>query len=294
MDIDPIHYLAATVGFVSASLLWLALIAGLALSRGWAMTWMKHTTMLTIHGLLAVLGLTLAVVHGFAQLTPTTGTVQLIDVVVPFTNDVDPWGIGAGVIAMEVMIAVAASIGIQKKLGFHRWRALHGTVFGAYTAMTGHILISGAETGYTWVAILVVLPWLAVMVLWLTGNGARAFKNRIVGSRRNNRTATIEVNPVYCARFGFCEQEAPELFALRNDGGLAYHAIVDEDKLESAIAAARACPARAIALSQSGGGDARSIPLRLVAPTDPPVSPAPRGGGNWPPQDHSYPRNGRR
>ena len=56
----------------------------------------------------------------------------------------------------------------------------------------------------------------------------RRLRGRFVG-RRNTRTATIEVNPVYCARFGFCEQEAPELFALRNDGGLA--STKDQDRV---------------------------------------------------------------
>lgn len=289
MDIDPIHYLAATIGFVSGGLLWLALLAGLALSRGWMMTKLKHTTMLNLHGILAVLGLTLATVHGFSQLAPPTGTVYLIDVVVPFTNEVDPWGIGAGVLALELMIAVAASITIQRWMGFHRWRALHATVFAGYTLMTGHILISGAETGYLWVQALVVLPWLLVIVAWL--GGLRAGAAAVIGRRRRETGATVEVNPVHCARFGFCEQEAPELFALRGDGQLAYKTVVGDEHLEAAVRAARACPARAIALSQTGVGDPRRIPMRMVAPGEPPVSPAPRG---WPQQDHSYPRNGRR
>ena len=97
---------------------------------------------------------------------------------------------------------------------------------------------------------------------------------------------------MHCARFGFCEQEAPELFALRNDGRLAYHAIVDEDSSSRPSRAARACPARAIALSQSGGGDARSIPLRLVAPSGTAGQPgaAQLAAERRPP----YPRNGRR
>jgi ferredoxin/DMSO/TMAO reductase YedYZ heme-binding membrane subunit len=289
MVTDPIHIIAAAIGFLSGGLLWLALLAGLALSRGWMMTKFKHSTMLSLHGILALLGLTLGVVHGFAQLAPPDGTVYLIDVLVPFTNDVDPWGIGAGVASLEVMIAVALSITVQKWMGFYRWRALHATVFAAYTLMTGHILISGTETGYLWVQTVVVLPWAAVIFAWL--GGLRSGAAAVIGHRRREKATTIEVNPVHCARFGFCEQEAPELFALRGDGQLAYKSIVGDEHLDAAVRAARACPARAIALSQGGAGDPRKIPLQMVAPSDPPVSPAPR---NWPQQDNSYPRNGRR
>jgi sulfoxide reductase heme-binding subunit YedZ len=253
---------------------------------------LKHSTMLSLHGILALMGLTLGIVHGFTQLAPPDGTVFLIDVIVPFTNEVDPWGIGAGVLSLELMIAVALSITIQKWMGFHRWRALHATVYAAYTLMTGHVLISGAETGSLLVTGLVLLPWLVVVLLWMTGSagGARRFADRFSTRGRGQQT-TIQVDPVHCARFGFCEQEAPEIFTLRGDGQLAYHAVVGDDRLDAAVRAVRACPARAIALSQGGAGDQRVIPLRMVAPSDPPVSPAPR---SWPPQDHTYPRNGRR
>jgi sulfoxide reductase heme-binding subunit YedZ len=292
MVVDPIHVIAAVIGFASAAFLWLALLAGLALARGWMMTKVKHSTMLTLHGCLALMGLTLGIVHGFAQLAPPATTVRLVDVVVPFTNLYDPWGIGAGVIALELMIAVALSVVIQKWMGFHRWRALHATVYAAYTLMTGHVLLSGAETGGIIVTALVLLPWLIVVLLWMTGSagGARRFAERFSTRNRAPQTS-VQVNPMLCARFGFCEQEAPEIFSLRGDGQLAYHAVVSDEKIEAAVRAARACPARAIALAQGGAGDHRIIPLRMVAPSEPPVSPAPR---SWPPQDHSYPRNGRR
>lgn len=292
MVVDPLHVVAAVIGFTSATFLWLALLVGLALSRGWMMTRLKHSTVLVLHSALALLGLTLGVVHGFTQLAPPATTVRLVDVVVPFTNTYDPWGIGAGVLALELMIAVALSITIQKWMGFHRWRALHATVYACYTLMTGHILFSGAETGGIVVTGLVLLPWLLVVVLWMTGSpgGARRFADRFSTRSRAPQT-TIQVDPMHCARFGFCEQEAPEIFSLRGDGQLAYHAVVSDEKLEAAARAARACPARAIALAQGGAGDQRIIPLRMIAPSEPPVSPAPR---SWPPYDHSYPRNGRR
>jgi sulfoxide reductase heme-binding subunit YedZ len=212
-------------------------------------------------------------------------------VVLPFTNETDPYGIGAGVIALELMIAVALSVLIQKWMGFHRWRRCTRRCYAAYTLMTGHVLVSGAETGGLLVTGLVLLPWLIVVLLWMTGSagGARVFAERI--SRRRTPQTSIQVDPMHCARFGFCEQEAPEIFSLRGDGQLAYHAVVSDEKLDAAVRAARACPARAIALAQGGAGDHRVIPLRMVAPSEPPVSPAPR---SWPPNDHSYPRNGRR
>jgi ferredoxin len=64
----------------------------------------------------------------------------------------------------------------------------------------------------------------------------------------------VQVNPVKCAKFGFCEQEAPQLFNLREDGQLAYRSVVAEDQVEMAARAVRACPARAIAMLKAGNG----------------------------------------
>jgi ferredoxin/DMSO/TMAO reductase YedYZ heme-binding membrane subunit len=264
MHIDPMHMVAASVGFASMALLWLALLFGLSLARGWMMTRFKHSTVFAIHGGLAVMGLTLGIVHGFVQMAPADTTVKLIDVVVPFTHPLDPFGIGVGVIALELMIALALSMALKRWIGFHRWRALHSLAYAAYTLMTGHILISGAETG-GWVATALVLaPWLIVVTLWLAGSsrpGTPRLADKLTTRLRASLT-TVQVDPVRCARFGFCEQEAPEVFTLRGDGQLAYHTVVADQHIHAAARAVRACPARAITLNQGTsrrGADRRAV-----------------------------------
>src|SRR5262245_49661228 len=111
---EPVHAIAASVGFTSMALLWLALIAGLALARGWTMTRIKHSTLLGIHFSLALLGLMLGVVHGIAQIFGPSQTVKFIDTFVPFSNPIDPIGIGVGVVGIEIMIALVVSVWIQK------------------------------------------------------------------------------------------------------------------------------------------------------------------------------------
>jgi sulfoxide reductase heme-binding subunit YedZ len=256
MEIDPIHTIAAAVGFASMFFLWLAVLMGLSLARGWMMTRFKHSTLFAVHGGLATMGLTLGVVHGLAQTAPADTTVTIVDVVVPFTHVYDPIGIGAGVLSLELMIALAASLAFKKWIGFHRWRALHSLAYASYTLMTGHVLISGAETGGWVVTALVLLPWLIAIGLWLGGSskpGMPRLADKLTTRLRGSLT-TVQVDPVHCARFGFCEQEAPEVFTLRGDGQLAYHTVVADQNVEAAIRAVRACPARAIALSQGAPG----------------------------------------
>jgi ferredoxin len=58
----------------------------------------------------------------------------------------------------------------------------------------------------------------------------------------------VEVNPGKCARFGFCEHEAPEVFYLESDGRFGYQASVPVSRMEEVIAAMDVCPRRAIKL----------------------------------------------
>ena len=57
---------------------------------------------------------------------------------------------------------------------------------------------------------------------------------------------TVEVNPNKCARFGFCEHEAPDIFYLESDGRFGYEAVVPIEKMEQVITAMDVCPRRAI------------------------------------------------
>jgi sulfoxide reductase heme-binding subunit YedZ len=252
---ESVHLVAATVGFLSFFLLWLTIVWGLILRNGWASTRIRNSTAYSTHMTVALLGLTLGCVHAGAQLAAPEGPVRFVDEFVPFLNPVDPVGIGVATISLEIFIAATVSVTIQRKLGFSRWRALHTMTYVAFMLVVAHTLLSGSDVGPAWVWSLVMLAWLSTVALWLTTTswvrGAlRNLATRMFGARRAMDIA-VDVDPVRCGRFGFCEHEAPDVFKLRSDGRLSYLAAVPSDQLEAVIRAMKVCPARAIAVSQS-------------------------------------------
>ena len=252
---QSVHIVAASVGFISFFLFWLTIVWGLILRNGWASTRIRHATAYGIHQSVALMGLTLALVHAFAQLAAPLGHVHLIDEFVPFLNGVDPIGIGVATIGLEVLTAAALSIVIQRKLGFSRWRALHAMTYVAFMLVVGHVLISGSDVGPPYVWGSVMAAWLSTVLLWVTTtswirSAIRGMAQRMF-SRRRAMDVTVDVDPIRCGRFGFCEHEAPDVFKLRSDGRLSYLAAVPADQLEAVIRAMKVCPARAIAVSQS-------------------------------------------
>lgn len=244
---QALHLVAATVGFISFFLLWLSIVLGLILRNSWASTRLRHSTVLAMHHTVALLGLCLAVVHAVVQLAVPGTHVRVIDELLPFLNRVDPIGLGVGVIGLELLIASAASIVIQRKLGFSRWRALHVTTYVAFMLVVGHVLISGTDTAPPSVWVPVMLAWLSVVVLWLLST--TWVRLRMPAHRRPDPEITVGVDSIRCGRFGFCVQEAPEVFALRGDGRLSYAASISANDVDSVVRAMNVCPARAISVS---------------------------------------------
>src|SRR2546421_1113366 len=250
-----VHIVAASVGFLSFFLLWSTALWGTLLRVGWGLTRVRHQTLYGIHQTVTLVGLTLGVVHAAAQLAVPGGPVHLLDEWLPFTNTKDPFGIGVGVIALELFIALAASVLIQRMLGYHRWRMLHLTSYLAFTLLCAHLLISGSDTKSIAVRVVIVACWISVLLLRVaTTTQAASVPRRVaerMAGRISGRQVMVNVDPSRCVRFGFCEHEAPDIFQLRGDGRLPSRPAVPAGQVEQVVQAARVCPARAIMLSRT-------------------------------------------
>jgi ferredoxin len=251
---DSVHLVAATIGFVSFAALWVGTLWGTVLRSGWVTARLRHQTVYSAHMHVILLGLTLGVVHGIVQMVAPYGKVRAIDVVVPFIDRADPIGVGFGVVALELMIATALSVLIQRKLGFARWRALHSLGYLSFTMVAAHLLISGSEMYPAPVRAAVAGSWAVVVVAGISTVAPVARMPRAVLDRLSPRhraeDVTVSVDPGKCGSFGFCEQEAPGIFTLRSDQRLAYRSVVSSDQAEQAMRAAVVCPARAIKLGR--------------------------------------------
>jgi sulfoxide reductase heme-binding subunit YedZ len=257
---ESVHLVAATVGFTSFALLWLSIVWGLVLANGWTMTRMRHSTVVAIHHTVALLGLTLGLVHGLAQMAVPGGPVRWVDQVVPFLNPTDPVGLGLGVVAIELFLAVGLSALVQRRLGHARWRAVHRLTYAAFMLLVGHVLISGSDVRPPVVWVPVLAAWAVTLGLWASttpwaerlrtrrarrpGEGGRVTAQR----RGAGQEITVDVDSRLCGRFGFCEHEAPDVFQLRGDGRLVYRASVPTHEAGAVVRAVEVCPARAIVL----------------------------------------------
>jgi ferredoxin len=249
------HLIAASVGFTSFFLIWISVIWGLILRNGWVSTRLKHSTIHGTHMITAIMGLTLAVVHAGGQLAVPFGIVRVADEFIPFNNPSDPIGIGVGVISLEIMIAAAVSVMIQRRMGYNRWRALHALNHVAFILLVAHILVSGSDVAPKPVWGTVIGLWVVTVIVWASTLRRSAEVRQAVGeklgvtSRRSEVIVSVDSNK--CARFGFCEQEAPDVFSLMDDGRLSYRVSLPVEQVNDVVRAIDVCPRRAIALNRT-------------------------------------------
>jgi sulfoxide reductase heme-binding subunit YedZ len=205
--------------------------------------------------IIALMGLTLAGVHALTQLAAPFASTHLVDVFVPFTNPTDPIGIGIGVISLEIMTAAAVSVMVQRRMGFNRWRALHALNHVAFILLVGHVLVSGSDVAPPLVWMPVLGAWLVTVALWVsTARKAYEVKRAVsgkLGMTQRREEVNIAVDSNKCARFGFCEHEAPDVFTLLPDGRLSYQVSVPQEQLNEVVRAIDVCPRRAISLTRT-------------------------------------------
>jgi sulfoxide reductase heme-binding subunit YedZ len=267
-----VHLVAATAGTLSFLLIWLTTVSGIALRNGWFGIKVRHSSLHGLHMIGASTGLVLGLLHGFAQLAAPVAKVRPVDVLVPFGNRYDPVGIGVGVLGLEIMVAAAVSVALQRRLGFTRWRLLHNLNHIAFMLLVAHILISGSDVGPPWVWLSVLGLWLVAVACWLAGATAGRWSDGRGPAAATRPAVRVEVDAASCRRFGFCEHEAPDVFRLRSDGRLAYRTHVSQAGSDAVLRAATACPVRAILV--------RPVQTqRLTGPGAPPDPGGPGGPG---------------
>ena len=101
---------------------------------------------------------------------------------------------------------------------------------------------------------------------------------------------TVEVNPNKCARFGFCEHEAPDVFYLESDGRFGYDTLVPVEKMEQVVSAMDVCPRRAIKVKLPKNIDALAPPVAPDLPDDGRRTIIPIFGDLQPEDDEPFPR----
>ncbi len=161
-------YLTRGSGVVALLLLTTSVLVG-ALSAGrWRSERWPRFAVATVHRNLTLLALVFIVIHVTTTITDSYVPVGLKDAFIPFVSQYRPIWLGFGALAFDLLLALAISSALRRRIGYRAWRALHWSAYAAWPLALVHGLGTGSDARYGWMALL-SFGCLTVVVLAVSG-----------------------------------------------------------------------------------------------------------------------------
>ncbi len=155
-------YLARAGGIVAYVLLTTAVVAGVALAGRARVPGVPRFAVQDVHRFLGLLAGVFVAVHVGGILVDTTVPFSLGQALVPFTASYRPLWTGLGAVALELLVALAVTNRLRRRISYRLWRAAHMLNFAVWAAATAHGVMSGSDRDQPWLVSLYVLAAAAV------------------------------------------------------------------------------------------------------------------------------------
>lgn len=161
----PVAWIVArAAGLTALALLSASLWLGLAMSFR-LLAPRRQKSLMGWHQTLMWCGLSMVALHAIALLLDPIMHFSIAVVLVPGLAPWRPLAVSAGVITAWLMLALASSFHVRRRITQRRWRLIHYAGFAAFALALGHGLTAGTDLrGLTG---LIVAGGLAAPALWL-------------------------------------------------------------------------------------------------------------------------------
>jgi sulfoxide reductase heme-binding subunit YedZ len=179
-------YVVRASGLLAFALLTASVVIGLLISgRARSERWPRFA-LEDVHGYAGLLAGMFIGLHGLALLADGYLPFSLSQLVVPGTAPYRPLAVAFGVVAAELLAAIAVTNRYRRRLSYPTWRRLHYLNFAVWAFALVHGLLAGADTGTVWAELLYTLSGGAVagLAVW-----------RVLGPGPAPRRALTDASP---------------------------------------------------------------------------------------------------
>jgi Ferric reductase like transmembrane component len=155
-------YMARASGVVAYLVLTAVVVVGVALAGKVRVRWPRFAVV-DVHRFGGMLVGVFVGLHLATLALDTYLPFSLAQLVVPFASRYRPLPTALGIVAMELLVAVAVTNRIRKRLPYRVWRRAHYATFAVWLAATGHGLTAGSDRGSLWLSALYLVSITAVL-----------------------------------------------------------------------------------------------------------------------------------
>ena len=131
-------YAARAAGVVAYALLTSGVLLGVLLGGRARLPLWPAFAVTDVHRFISILTGVFIGIHVYALLLDQYAHVSVITLLVPGASSYRPFWLALGTIALELLLAVAISNVLRKRIGHRRWRRVHYLAFGVWIASTAH------------------------------------------------------------------------------------------------------------------------------------------------------------
>jgi Ferric reductase like transmembrane component len=158
-------YLARGTGVVALVLLTASVVLGILGSVRFAAAprWPRFAVD-AVHRDLSLLVIVVLVIHILTSVLDGFAPITLLDGVIPFVTAYRPLWMGLGTLAFDLLLAIAITSLIRRRLGYRTWRAVHWLAYASWPVAVLHGLGTGSDIKQWWMLALTVVCIMAVVV----------------------------------------------------------------------------------------------------------------------------------
>jgi len=160
-------YAARAAGVVAYLLVSASVALGLALAGKERLQRWPRFAVEDVHRFAGILAGTFIALHVFWLVVDSQAHLGLGNLVIPFTSSYRPLWTGLGVVAAELLLALAVTNRYRKRISYSLWRRLHYLNFAVWIAATAHGLGAGTDSGSTAFLLMYAVTVVAISMLAL-------------------------------------------------------------------------------------------------------------------------------
>jgi methionine sulfoxide reductase heme-binding subunit len=161
-------YLARSTGAVALVLLTVSVVLGIldTLRFSAAPRWPRFAVD-AIHRQSSLLVIVFIVVHIITSVLDGFAPISLIDGVIPFHSPYRPLWLGLGVVSFDLLIALAVTSLLRRRIGYGWWRGIHWLAYASWPVAVLHGLGTGTDVKSVWMLGLTAVCVAAVLAALL-------------------------------------------------------------------------------------------------------------------------------
>lgn len=128
----------------------------------------------SLHRNLTLTAIAFVVLHVLTTVGDGYAPIGLKDAVVPFASPYRPVWLGLGAVAFDLLLALAISSYLRRRIGVKTWRALHWAAYLCWPVALVHALGTGSDARAGWLLVLGIVALAAVVLATLARIGLSA------------------------------------------------------------------------------------------------------------------------